>query len=382
MDLIRGRFSQKWINCPEDKRDYDIMRRGFLWHKERLAMDYCNRFVVPDITESEKREIVDFWAQFGILIYDFSWHRMYYSVTGIHDPRFVPDLVAGLVLYEYYNDKAYENTWRDKNMFDRLLPDVPQPRTIGKRIRKRYCAQNQSIGEDSFIDSIMESIKAKEACDIIIKNTRHTGFGRGVRKYHIRNKEDVFSAIKEWENCDNYIVQEFVEQHELLAQFNDSSSNMIRVCSWRHNNDVDILFAAVRAGIPGSVTDVSFVNGIERVHLVGIKNGVFANQMLNQDGRFVKELPRNMLIPAWQKIVRIIKDNHPLVDNFDIIGWDFTIDKSENPICFEWNVQWPGTVLYQYTNGPLYGDLTEQLFSFLDDSNNRDNYIPFYMRVS
>ena len=156
---------------------------------------------------------------------------------------------------------------------------------------------------------------------------------------------------------------------------------MIRVCSWRHGNDVDILYAAVRAGIPGSVTDVSFVNGIERVQLVGIKNGVFANKMLDQDGRFVKDLPNNMRIPAWQKIVQIVKDNHLLVDNFDIIGWDFTIDKSENPVCFEWNVQWPGTVLYQYTNGPLFGDMTEQLFSFLNDTNNRDNYIPYYMRT-
>lgn len=145
MDLIRGRFSQKWINCPEDKRDYDIMQRGFMWHKERLAMDYCNRYDVPEISDYEKREIVDYWAQFGILIYDFCWHRMYYTATGIHDPRFVPDLVAGFVLYEYYNDKAYENTWRDKNMFDRLLPDVPQPHTLGKRIRKRYCVHNQLV---------------------------------------------------------------------------------------------------------------------------------------------------------------------------------------------------------------------------------------------
>lgn len=382
MDLIRGRFSQKWINCPEDKRDYDIMRRGFMWHKERLAMDYCNRYDVPEISDYEKREIVDYWAQFGILIYDFCWHRMYYTATGIHDPRFVPDLVAGFVLYEYYNDKAYENTWRDKNMFDRLLPDVPQPHTLGKRIRKRYCVHNQFVAcGGGFAEGIMESIKSKEDCDIIIKNTRHSGFGRGVRKYHISEKEDLLSAIKEWENCDNYIVQEFVEQHELLAQFNESSSNMIRVCSWRHGNDVEILYAAVRAGIPGSVTDVSFVNGIERVQLVGIKNGVFANKMLDQDGRFVKELPHNMRIPAWQKIVQIIKENHPLVDNFDIIGWDFTIDKSESPICFEWNVQWPGTVLYQYANGPLYGDMTEQLFRFLEDPNNKDNYIPYYMRI-
>lgn len=378
--MIRGRYSQKWINCPEDKRDYDIMRRGFMWQRERMAIDYCNRYNIPEISEKEKHEITDYWAQFGILIYDFSWHKMFYSVTGIHDPRFVPDLVAGMILYEYYNDKAYENTWRDKNMFDRLLPDVPLPYIYGKRIRNRYSINNQYVlGGISFVDSMLEYLR--EDSDIIIKNTRSTGFGRGVKKYHIHCKEDLTSAIREWENCDNYIVQEYINQHDSLAQFNESSSNMIRVCSWRHGNEVEILYAAVRAGIPGSVTDVSFVNGIEQVRIVGIKDGIFGDRMIDQDGRDVKELPQGMTVPGWEKITQIIKDNHPLVDNFDIIGWDFTIDKMGNPVCFEWNIQWPGTVLYQYANGPLYGNFTEGLFSFLNDNINRDFYIPYYMQI-
>ena len=52
MNLIRGRYSPKWINCPEDKRDYDIMRRGLMWQRERLAIDYCNRYNVPDISDN------------------------------------------------------------------------------------------------------------------------------------------------------------------------------------------------------------------------------------------------------------------------------------------------------------------------------------------
>ena len=125
MDLIRGRYSKKYINCFEDKRDYDIMRRAFVQSRECLAKTYCEKFTVPDISEKEKEEIRMFWAQYGIKIFDYDWHRMYYHVTGVHDPRFVPDLIAGLVIYEYYNDRRFEEVWRDKNMFERLLPDVP-----------------------------------------------------------------------------------------------------------------------------------------------------------------------------------------------------------------------------------------------------------------
>lgn len=388
MELIRGRFSRKYINCPEDKRDYDIMRRGYMQSHEFIASDYCEGFHVPDITDEEKKEISEYWAKFGIKIYDYSWHRMYYYATGIRDPRFVPDMVAGLVLYEYYNDKVFEHAWRDKNMFDRLLPDVPLPKAYGKCIRGRLITEETGYlsGGDSdyeiFASAIYNALVKDGENSIIIKNTRDTGFGKSVSKYTLNSEADAVAAISEWKKCKNFIVQECIRQHSSLAALNESSTNMMRVCSWRHGNEVDILFAAVRAGVPGSVTDVCFIDGVETVRLVGItKDGFFADKMLDQNGQFVKALPAGVPVPAWDKIVNIVKKNHLLIDNFDIVGWDFTVNHKGEPKCFEWNISWPGTVLYQYTNGPLYGDKTEEIFEFLQDENNRFNYIPYYMRL-
>lgn len=382
MELIRGRWFKKYINCPEDKRDYDIMRRGFMQSHELIALNYCEKFAPPELSPEEKSEISEYWAQFGIKIYDYNWHRMYYHATGIHDPRFVPDLVAGLAVYEYYNDKVYEATWRDKNMFHRLLPEVPLPECLGRCVRgRRFNDETGYISnEKDFAGTIWEALGGED--DIIIKNTRDTGFGKGVSKYHVSCEKDVLDALVEWEGCKNYIVQRCVRQHKAFKDLNPSSSNMVRVCSWRHGNDVDIMFAAARVGVENSVTDVSFVNGEERVNIVGVTpDGYFADKMIDQDGQFVKELPGRIAVPAWNKIREIIKKNHLHIDNFDIIGWDFTVDENENPVCFEWNISWPGTVLYQFANGPLYGDKTEEVFEFLRDENNRYNYIPYYMKL-
>lgn len=381
MELIRGRWSKKYINCPEDKRDYDIMRRGFMQSHEQLASNYCEKFSPPELTCDEKNEISAYWAQFGIKIYDYDWHRMYYHATGIHDPRFVPDLVAGLVAYEFYNDKVFENTWRDKNMFQRLLPDVPMPKTLGKCIRGRFFHEDTGYVENKscLITKIKQCVKERDS--IIIKNTRDTGFGKSVKKYVINGEEDIINAFIEWDGCENFIIQECIKQHEILSSFNSSSANMIRICSWRNGTDVDIMFAAARVGIENSVTDVSFVNGEERVNIVGITDGYFNDKMIDQDGQFVKHLKANIKVPAWEEMVGIIKKNHLLIDNFDIVGWDFTINENGNPICFEWNISWPGTVLYQYANGPLYGDKTEKVFGFLSNEKNRYNYIPYYMRL-
>lgn len=191
MKLIRGRFSRKYINCPEDKRDYDIMRRGYMQSHEFIASDYCEGFNVPDITAAEKKEISEYWAQFGIKIYDYSWHRMYYNVTGQHDPRFVPDMVAGLVLYEYYNDKVFEHAWRDKNMFDRLLPDVPLPKCYGKCIRRRlYCKETGYLSTDNasykeFASAIYKSLSKDNNDSIIIK--KHTRYWIRKKRFKICN---------------------------------------------------------------------------------------------------------------------------------------------------------------------------------------------------
>lgn len=192
---------------------------------------------------------------------------------------------------------------------------------------------------------------------------------------------DVEAALQEWESENNYIIQECIHQHPILASFNETSANMIRVCSWRHEDQVEILFAAARIGIPGAITDISFIDGVEQVRVIGItKDGYFDNKIVNQEGQIVRTIDGHIPVPAWGAIVDIVKRNHLLIDNFDIVGWDFTVNKDSNPVCFEWNVQWPGTVLYQYVNGPLWGELTDNILAFLKDKKNQDNYIPCYMK--
>ena len=381
MELKRGTWYKKYINCFEDKRDYDLLRRGYMRSREALARDYCDRYNVPKLTSKEISDIDNYWGQYGIKLTDYNYHRMYYYVTGKHDVRFIPDNVAGLIIYPYYNDFVYENTWRDKNMFSRLLPDVPFPKIYGQCIRNRcFIDGNYYTREDeNFARILYEKIGEST---VIVKDTRNTGFGRGVKKYTILCMDDIAKLLNDWGKSENFVVQECIEQHNTLKFFNESSVNMIRVVSWRHDNEVDVLFGVVRAGIEGQITDISFIDGIELARLVGItEDGYFDDKMYDQDGKIVKTFNRKIKVPSWDKIKTIIKKNHLFIDNFDIVGWDFTIDKNENPICFEWNIQWPGTVFYQYVKGPLFGEKTDRILNFLKSEYNRDNYIPCYMKL-
>ena len=69
--------------------------------KYKLANTFLKNNPQPPLTISEKKEIDDFWAKYGVKYPDYSWFQMYYGVTGIHNPKFIPDPFVGGVLYAY-----------------------------------------------------------------------------------------------------------------------------------------------------------------------------------------------------------------------------------------------------------------------------------------
>lgn len=269
----------------------------------QYAKNYNKKYSVPKLTNEQKKEIQDYWKQYGIKVKDFCWYQMFYFATGINDPRFVPDPIGGNIVYPYYNDYKYLLAWRDKNMFDRLLPNMPFPKTICKVIRNRFYYNGEYHPKQDGLEKASEWIFAycKEFhCEVIFKASRDTGFGKSVKKYRFSTITEVREALTAWKNVCDYIVQECVEQHEVLSSFNESSCNMIRVYSWRHDVDVDIIFMTARVGIPGSVTDVAFINGEERVNLIGItEDGYFCTKMLNQDGMLVRTIPNGIKVPCY-----------------------------------------------------------------------------------
>lgn len=286
--LVRGRWEKRYINSFEDKDAYDQRRREHLAFRIDYAKEYVARHGCPDLGEDEKREIDDFWGRYGIDTGDYSWWSMYYWVTGARDPRFVPDHVMGLVLYAYYNDPAYVEAWRDKNEFDRLLPGMPFPETLLKCRRGRLALDGLS---GSRVVSRSEApiaviALAGAGSEVIVKDSRHSGHGRGVRKYELNCAADVEKVLSDWEGSGNWIMQRAVRQHAGMAALNESSVNIYRIVTWRHGDEADVLFGAARFGAPGSITDDSYdENGVETTRCVAVGlDGCFAEQALDQDG--------------------------------------------------------------------------------------------------
>ena len=350
--------------------------------KNLPAHEYLAANPVPGLSEAQKKEISSFWAQYGIKITDYSWFRWYYGVTGISDPRFIPQDVYSYIIWPYHDNEEFCLAWKDKNLFERFVPGIPFPKNYVKRIHGRFYD-----GDGSFLPDENAVIRAlSHVGGVIVKDAWDSGEGRGVTKYVLDSETDIKKLLVDWEHSDNYLVQELIRQHKVFSQFNESSVNIMRINTWRHGDEVHVFCPTLRIGAEGSTTDICYVDGVEIARTCAITmDGHFGDKIVNQHGqvqatRDTIEQP-DAIIPKWEEVVRLASQGHKMLDHFDIVGWDFTVSDQEKVVCIEYNIKRPGTVFYQNVNGPFFGDYTEQVLEFLKDKKNQTKYIPEWMRI-
>lgn len=362
----------------------DLQRNNAYKSKKNDAFERLKKYPQPALTEKQKSEIDRYWAQFGIKFKEYSWFQLYYGVTGIKDPRYIPQEFYFYMILPYYNSKRLLQAYKDKNAFDIFLPSEHFPATVLKRISGDFYDKNGNFLTSNKNDTKITNLLLNYN-EVIVKNALDSGRGENVRKYSINGEDDVNRLINEWDT-QNYIVQEVIRQHPFFASFNDTSVNIVRINSWYHNGKVIISSPVIRFGMPGYATDCCFINGKEVVHLVGVtKDGYIRDKVVDLNAK-VENINCYMTnttqrIPAWDKIVELIKKDAPLLKHFHLIGWDITVTDKEEPVIIEYNILYPSPYSSQITDGPMWEEYTDELLSFLKNEKNRKHYIPKEFRL-
>ena len=363
------------------------VRENRAYRGDLLAKKFNMEYSCPPLSEADRKEIDKYWSQYHVRFEDYEWHRMYYAVTGLHDPRFLPQPMAEHVLYPFYNRQDFANAYANKAMFPSYLPRLHFPDTIGKRMNAYYYdADGRCYGEnvtDELVDSMYAAFSEKSSGqnhDIIIKESMGSFQGKGVQKKQIFTKDSLRDCLLGIQS-DNYVVQTMIQQHPFFAQMNQDSVNIMRITTWLSHGKVYVFSPCIRFGIPGAHTDVSIQNGIEIVNAIKINpGGLISDSYFTLDGK-ANPLPQlqSKQIPDWDNVMRCVTEGALQMPYFRVIGWDITIDNHQEAICIEYNLKTPGTVIYQYAHGPFAGEHTDSFLAFLKDAENIQ-YIPKCIR--
>ncbi len=341
----------KWIAPTMSERYQHFDTRMFL--KNEMCKDFEWKKYVGKINP--------YFKQWGFKVSQLD--AEYYSrVSGIKADYYVTRSMAVHYIYPYLDRYDFVPAYMDKNMQKRLLglPDdeiqVLMPEEV---IYNSNGVFFNGIGQELTREAALDTLLAYKQNTILKPSVESYG-GHGVQMVSGENNRQEYESLFEKYSRD-YTFQKVVTQHPIMAQFNPSSVNTVRVVTYRNfSGKRKVLYACMRFGGEGSVMDnVCSGGGYTGVN---IDTGILTDR--KRYSYFIMDAPvlPNSIpssVPCWDKIKTLALALHGRIPQLGIVGWDFTLTPDETPLLIEFNPR-PGVGLQQAV-GPMFSreDLDE-----------------------
>ena len=315
------------------------------------------QFMEPtDVISPEyKKEIDTYWKPYHKV--DTRYFAWYSSRNGICDPRYIPDDLYYTVIDQYFNNRKYGWGVNDKNYYSLLFPDVKQPEIVVRKINNIFYDADYHIIPQSEAIRICISEDA-----VIIKPANETGGSRGIRFWTQESSKDDF-VKKVSGGGTSLVVQRLIKQHKVLNEIHPDSVNTLRIMTLIIGDEVRHVSTVLRMGVGGNKVDNASAGGIT----CGVKeDGQLKEIAFNAHGEKFDQHPQgyhfsDCIVPGYRDAVAMAKHCHEKMGHFRLVSWDVAIGDRGEPILIEANLRNGECDFHQFNNGPLFGDLTDQV---------------------
>lgn len=358
MDFIKhyGVKFEKWVQTSYQR----VKVRYRLYNETKIIASHLKGH--EKLSEDQKRQIKNFYSKyFKVDNHTYTAHTYYLQKTGVFDIKYIPDPIWYAYIDPFFNNWTLDKYLDNKCYYTRMFPNVKMPKNVFYRLNNFWYDENDKIVTKEFVkQQILNS-----PTDLFIKNAdAYFGCGSGV--IYFNPKKTDFSTI-EWifSSRYDYVVQEAIVQHEVLAQINQSSVNTIRSLSLlKRDGTVKIYSSVLRMGRDGSKLDNTGAGGVS----CGIDNdGKLKKIGFDRWGERIDKHPdshfvfENTILPGFDKSIQLIKRIAPTIPHFRLVSWDIAIDQNGEPTLIEINTAYGGPELHQFSNGPIFGEDTEEV---------------------
>lgn len=202
--------------------------------------------------------------------------------------------------------------------------------------------------------------------EVICKPSQESGSGRNIEFWKTAEMKQHINDFLHNNNNTNYLVQKILTQHEELARIHAESINTIRTCSILMSDGVHILSSVLRMGVEHSRVDNATAGGIT----CGINpDGTLQEFAYSyySGKKYIKHpqgyIFKGKTVPSYEKIIQLIKEAHQLLGNFRLVSWDIAVDQNGEPVLIEANMRKGSINFHQFSNGPMFGELTDQVLN-------------------
>lgn len=346
---------------PVKRKAIKIYRKykGYKYAKERV--EYINKAIrsypqkLPELTESEQKEIVSFWREKYGLSFPLSWHKFFYGSTGVKDYRYIPETVFHKKVKPFFNGKEESLVWGDKSYLDIFVRDSRTVRSVVRNVDGRFLDENFHLIDIAQAQEIMEQYH-----DLVVKPSTNTDTGKGVQLLH--SPFDLKRLNEQYKR--NYVIQIPLRQHPDMAKLNVSSVNTIRVNSVLFETEAYVMSAFIKVGQAGEFADN---HGHDRFFIGIHMDGTFCDFAINHNLQRFESIPSGYdfagkKIPSFEKVCVAIEEAHKKIAHFGFAFWDVCVDECDEPVIVEANLRYPDTVIPQACGiGGFLGDYTDEV---------------------
>lgn len=315
---------------------------------------------------------IAYWKRFGIRINSKSY-LVFSSVSGIEDPLFVPEVVYYNQIEPRLNNRMMTLAYADKNIYEHYYSELGIfPKTLIRKIDGVIYDGNYQLFFPTD-EGVMAIVGA--GTNIIIKKTFDTGGGLEVGLFtftengfcdHSSGLTYNLGSLSSLYGGD-FVIQEYINQHDFYRRFNVSSINTVRIFTYRSvaNNQVIPIQSVVRIGRPGKIVDNQASGGIS----CGIKDGIlndfavdkYGNKYYESNNVKFAEIGKAYCFDEMKELAIAIAQKQFYSR---LLGFDFCVDSTGKVRLIEINNSNIETNFLQMNNGPLFGDYTDEVVNY------------------
>ncbi len=317
------------------------------------------------ISAAEKERIDEFWSRYLTpeqrdTLINYTYYDIYKKHMASNEDLalYIPNSFYYSFIDDYFTNPQDSFATDDKNLYDVFFHDVNRPTTVFHKTKslfldKDYCQITQA-----------EAVKKARDCgEVILKKCKFSMGGHDIMFWNAET-DDESKLMGFLHDTDMVLCQELIKQHEDTARVNPSSVNTVRIMTLIFQEQVHVLSRVFRMGVDGSRVDNASSGGI----VCGVKpNGQLKNVAYDTKANRYPCHPQgtvfeSVTIPNFDECISMATQ---LAQRFSsvsrLISWDIAIDQSGHPSLIECNLTYGELDFHQYCNGPIFGDLTDDV---------------------
>jgi len=293
------------------------------------------------------------WRQLSRWVEPYSY-RLFSHYCG-PTPDIIPEDIMHNIVEATLNPRHLWDVYEDKNMFPLLLDADVVPRTVARRV---------GGGPIDYATSL-----AGLQVPLILKPSIASSCGEHILRFdrvgdnYVSNTGLPLDEAMLTAYGSDWVLQEAIVQHPLMAQFCSTSVNTMRLVVYRSVVDLQphLTCGIFRMGNEGSVVDNAVAGGL----YVGIdvEHGRLRGDAFDITG-YHKPFA-GCDLPCWDKVVDLACYVASRIPHHHLLALDIAVAANEKPMLLEYNIGGFSSCVYNYTGQTVFGQYTDEVIRWV-----------------